>query len=107
MAPFFFFKFQTLSEKWVCAGTKQPWNEQLGVKKQVSSFTRSSGGGDDGETGKDPHLGFLLPQSPALREQNSVVRVESEYMGTGSHEVSWEDTDPSINSREWAHSHWL
>lgn len=52
MAPFFFFKFQTLSEKWVCAGTKQPWNEQLGVKKQVSSFTRSSGEGMMGRLGR-------------------------------------------------------
>lgn len=60
-----------------------------------------------GETGEDPHLGFLHLQSLALCEQASVVRQES---GHRAHVVTSflekAQTDPGTKRREWDDSHW-
>lgn len=96
-------------------------NRVLGLKKQVNSFARSSGvaktglrrrqwgvwGGVSGETGKDPHLGVLSLQSPALCEQGIVFTLESGNRTPAARRfLGKAQTDPGSKRREWAHRHW-
>lgn len=63
------------------------------------------GQGGSGETGKDPHLGFLSLHSPALFTQGSEVRLEAGYRGRAAMRLG-RDRQTQVLRGETGLSHW-